>query len=132
MTVTLNRGKICLFEYMKNILNHSGFSYNWLEKTTYNTKWLKAKIGFTLTDQFKQNWQITFQSLPNALDYKIYYHKDELKLENYLLLLSKEMPLGFAFVITIFTRKWTLRRYLEMIGSVINTGFLKKRNSVVL
>ena len=54
-------------------------------ETTYtcNTKWLKAKIGFTLTDQL--NWQLTFQSLPNALDYKIYY-KDELKLENYPLL----------------------------------------------
>ena len=85
MTETLNRGKFCWFEYMKNILNHSGFSNNWLEKTTYNTKWLKAKIGFTLTDQFKQNWQITFQSFPNALDYKIYY-KDELKLEKNLLL----------------------------------------------
>ena len=49
----------------------------WLEQTTHNTKWLKAKIKLTLTDQFKQNWQFTVQSSPKALNYRIYI--DELK-----------------------------------------------------
>ena len=76
-----NRGNIAWFENIKSILNHTGLSNIWLEQTTHSTKWLKAKIKLTLTDQFKQNWQSTVQSSPNALNYCMY--KDELKLEDY-------------------------------------------------
>ena len=51
-----NRGNFGWFENIKSILNHSGLSNIWLEQTTHSTKWLKAKIKLTLTDQFKQNW----------------------------------------------------------------------------
>ena len=42
---------------------HSGLSHILLEQTTHNTKWLKAKIKLTLTDQFKQHLQSTVQLL---------------------------------------------------------------------
>ena len=51
----------------------------------------ERKIKLTLTDQFKQNWQSTVQSSPNALNYCMY--KDELKLEDYFNVLKKKMPL---------------------------------------
>ena len=35
-------------------LYHIGLSNIWLEQTTHSTKWLKAKIKLTLTDQFKR------------------------------------------------------------------------------
>ena len=56
----------------KSILNHRGLSNIWLEQTTHSKKWLKAKIKLTLTDQFKQNWQSTVQSSPNAMNYCMY------------------------------------------------------------
>ena len=46
-----NRGNIVVwFENIKSILNHSGHSNIWLEKTTHSTKCLKAKIKLTMTD----------------------------------------------------------------------------------
>jgi hypothetical protein len=90
-----------------------GISNVWVNHQIDNTKWLKAKINLSLSDQSKQNWQATVQTSPKALNYRIYKH--ELLFENNYIYYQERihtLSVDFGHVSSLFTkRNWARDEY---------------------
>ena len=85
---------------IKNILVESGRNYIWLNQNELqNIKQLKYQIKQTLYDQDKQNWHSSLQTSSKGKNYAAF--KDELKCEDYLLMLRKQ---HFTALIKLRTR----------------------------
>ena len=76
---------------IKSILNNIGCSHYWYMQNVPNFNLFKQKIKSVLFDQYLQTWNSSINESAKCLNYRIY--KTDLKLENYLLCLPKNLSI---------------------------------------
>ena len=76
-------------EYVKTVLNETGFNNIWTNQAFPNVSWLNEAVKLRLRDQFKQDWHRTVETMPKCITYKLV--KDEWGIEKYLLELQRNL-----------------------------------------
>ena len=79
---------------IKSILDNIGCTEYWIMQSIPNLNYFKSKVKSSLYDQYLQNWSSNVYNSSKCLNYRIY--KIELKLENYLLCLPKNLAIALC------------------------------------